>query len=1235
MAEETSESGGGNSFNWNTILALLTLFGSIFLVSQRLSTSRPMIPGRTLNPSIGEQTIEARLWEDPLSASFEPDSHGKSAEQPDLDSLLSQIKERTNQVLFLPVMLSGGSFGEDQESRIRARFAIVSALGLADYAPEDAEHLGALEMPWPNRSQLKQWQTNKESLLSWSSDSKQPSPNKKNASVQQPVWRLSTARDAHSTNSIVFNHMHVRYEWYRLRTFRQNKPWQAHAPAHVLVLWLDDTCFEDEPLFRLPLFFRPLVDSLPPSQDPAEKVQVALIGPRRSATLRAMLPGEFSGVENPASVNPTLWEEARKVLARTAIYSATASAMDEVLTDFSTNGPPRSSVQAMLTKLGFGAFHNFAATDAQLAGEVLAELKLRGADPGLRKNHIVLISEWDTFYARNLSLTYSGVLATQQDLSVKSLTDFVSSYRTNAMGMPSNLHSFVYLRGLDGQSAETANAEHPDKTDAGRDGKFRLLSMDELRQWSPDANKAEGPAQFDYLGRLGDRIEALERKLRREKLGSLKAIGIVGSDIYDTLLILQALRPRFANSLFFTTDLDARLWHPREVAWTRNLIVASGYGLQLEGSIQQGIAPFRESVQSSQFAATLAVFHHPGLIQLGAIPPRRFEIGRKTVMDLSVASNSSPHPRTRSEYLHPGPDPMIIGGSALALITASLLAACYWKPLRRLTWENSQFQAHALLYHEEDLGGTEGSKALLNRLLGQNDPFAAWLRGEFRKESPKYFAEWKPGENQEAQGLFDERRTLAFLHFLNSLLRRERLAGDDVMEKSQLLSAPIKTQGQLGQLALQTKGPFLPCKPLLLILQNRAILDDFLTNLAHSPSQDSSEPQLRSDCLKAAEFAREAGKNIYRLRRNRAYVFRAGVFLFLIIAGFLWSHIQRETFLSNTGEPFSLVSGTSAWPTEIIRLAALALSIGFVAQSYHSLRTMLLELTRRYRFHLAPPSHMAFDGPTATPEPETPVCATFLWEIYQQRGMFRRRFSRVLIPLLLYALFGFGLMLIGELPLRPLRGAASFVWDNFTLSASSFAFAFLAFWIIDASFLCVQTIEKLSHVSYPEPTRDYFSKLRGGIDSNYLTEWITLQLVADLTERVGRLVYCPFIVFSVLLLARSTFWDNWPWPPWLVILFIINLVWSSVCVVVLQKAARKAKARAEESLEARVKALQASVAPTPAQNNASQAEDLLSDLRRIRRGAFVPFWQNPVVGAILLAPGSTVILELFLWMANR
>ena len=92
--------------------------------------------------------------------------------------------------------------------------------------------------------------------------------------------------------------------------------------------------------------------------------------------------------------------------------------------------------------------------------------------------------------------------------------------------------------------------------------------------------------------------------LKRQGNQQIDAIGVLGTDVYDKLLVLQALRPYFPNAQFFTTDFDALLLDPADAKWTRGLLVASSFGPALRDEIQQQIPPFRSGYQTAAFLAT-------------------------------------------------------------------------------------------------------------------------------------------------------------------------------------------------------------------------------------------------------------------------------------------------------------------------------------------------------------------------------------------------------------------------------------------------------------------------------------------------------------------------------------------------------------------------------------------------------------------------------------------------------
>ncbi len=170
--------------------------------------------------------------------------------------------------------------------------------------------------------------------------------------------------------------------------------------------------------------------------------------------------------------------------------------------------------------------------------------------------------------------------------------------------------------------------------------------------------------------------------------------------------------------------------------------------------------------------------------------------------------------------------------------------------------------------------------------------------------------------------------------------------------------------------------------------------------------------------------------------------------------------------------------------------------------------------------------------------------AETLWEYYQQLGRFWQRVMRVSIPFAFYIVFCFSLnSWIGDSPYTPARGSSSSTWCYAILMIAVFISIFLAFWIIDAASLCRWLIERFSQspTRYPRACLRYFASQHGLADLSgrsgqdagrettqeikeaennidvILAEWIDMQLIAELTARVGQLIQSfPFIVFSVM-----------------------------------------------------------------------------------------------------------------------
>jgi hypothetical protein len=195
--------------------------------------------------------------------------------------------------------------------------------------------------------------------------------------------------------------------------------------------------------------------------------------------------------------------------------------------------------------------------------------------------------------------------------------------------------------------------------DAGLDGAPRcgLSGPPATRPATNKDSAVEWPEsrdQRDYVRRL---IKEITRQVERDVDVEAKAIGIIGSDVHDKLVLAQALRTAFPDRTLFTTDLDARLLHPDVNEHTRNMIVASSLPLMLGGDLQRRIPPFRDSYQTATFlAARYASVEEAGqgglvtLIQDELARRHIFEIGLRDHVELSTKHRPQSEDERRGTY---------------------------------------------------------------------------------------------------------------------------------------------------------------------------------------------------------------------------------------------------------------------------------------------------------------------------------------------------------------------------------------------------------------------------------------------------------------------------------------------------------------------------------------------------------------------------------------------------------
>jgi len=284
----------------------------------------------------------------------------------------------------------------------------------------------------------------------------------------------------------------------------------------------------------------------------------------------------------------------KKALRHISIYSSRATASDANV----WGGPlPKEKpslaeqfedLSRQSEKLGRVQLYRSVATDDRLAKRLLRELRYRGVKDW---SEIALVAERDTLYARQMGEYFGGC-------EVAGIFD--EPGRVDRIGEEHPL-CFTYLRGLDGLTPP------PPVTDASPDAATDSSGAAPANPPPAPLESATGPGQLDYLRRLATSFASVARPGKRHH--SIKAIGVLGSDLYDKLLVLQALRKSYPSATFFTTDLDARLFDQQNLSWTRQLIVASSLGLALRPCLQQGIPPFRDTYETGTYFSTVLAMH--------------------------------------------------------------------------------------------------------------------------------------------------------------------------------------------------------------------------------------------------------------------------------------------------------------------------------------------------------------------------------------------------------------------------------------------------------------------------------------------------------------------------------------------------------------------------------------------------------------------------------------------------
>ncbi len=738
------------------LIAVVFMASGIVVKSIPLESRRPVDPERVKLSHAGRQDIEARLWEDPFTAmrhvkGRSPEERCKEAledraHHPDaLHKSIAYRAEREHAVSVLPVMVSGGPYFEDGEARRRSRYAVVFALLQSGWTPASEDKLGYV----------------------WTLES----------CAEAPWARLAPEL--------------LPYEWFRFNAIGEDAAGETGAARrHLLVLWVDEDAIERRPLHGIERIVERLALDFIPCTSVSGAAGVGKTGgaqPARRGKLcvRPGKPLEAKGCGWPnremafefdhLQKRPAPWCETRVIgpgtsstlhrlaheLAQSSksvttadwlrFYSSGATAaldlqsvIDDVRLAKAGGTDKPVSVDALRT-LFTARVVRLTSTDDRLTKAFETELGLRLVDPTpfwrvarllrdqnpLCASTVVLVSEGDSSYARDFQ------------------RDFQKRFSKCRDGGTRRVVPVRYLRGLDGVLPEGAATPVP--AAAGQNA--RAPGAPDTLLDPIALERADGRSQYDYLRRLARQLADIDRDGKLAGRDGVRAIGVLGNDAYDKLLVLDALRSQFPQAVFFAADLDARLIGGGGVRSTRNLVVASAYGLSLNPGIQGEAPPFRDTYQTGIYLSSLVALH-PEEKKLSTQDfepwfkePQLFEIGRTRAVPLSKGAveecSVPPHLKWKCANIHaldewrdatPSPGVPVLAAFAVMAASAAGLVLLLSQRARKMVSSVRQAASGPVVLAALFLVVLLFTLGLAGKIIwndassGQGEPFA-WLEG--------------------------------------------------------------------------------------------------------------------------------------------------------------------------------------------------------------------------------------------------------------------------------------------------------------------------------------------------------------------------------------------------------------------------------------------------------------------------------------------------------------------------
>jgi hypothetical protein len=248
----------------------------------------------------------------------------------------------------------------------------------------------------------------------------------------------------------------------------------------------------------------------------------------------------------------------------------------------------------------------------------------------------------------------------------------------------------------------------------------------------------------------------------------------------------------------------------------------------------------------------------------------------------------------------------------------------------------------------------------------------------------------------------------------------------------------------------------------------------------------------------------------------------------------------------------------------MVRLIALMLAIFFMFKASVDLRANARRIEAEFSFTPLPLTPFRWRdlgiGSERWRLNESPRTSRFsaeeAWHAYLCRHKFWPRLFESEFCLRCIAFFALTVFQLSPQPLPPARGAMAFKFDAVVFCLAGVGLLLLSFYVVDAIQLNSNFIRMFGREVTKWGRRVVDRSHRSPpLTEEELSAYHEIFFVEQRTQVVAPLIWYPLLVLTLVVVARSSLFDNWTWPPGLMLIIGITAAWALGSAILLRRAA--------------------------------------------------------------------------------